>query len=60
MKFKHKLITDENNNDAFLMVNPKNNHAIVRSENVEGWVMVFDSLDQIPKNVDLSNFIKID
>lgn len=60
MKFKHKLITDENNKDTFLMVNPENNHAIVRSEILDGWVMVFDSLDQIPKNVDLNSFIKID
>ena len=57
MKLIHKTITDENNNEVYLMKNLENGHCIVRHDDLLGWTKDFDSLDNIPSNINLANFI---
>lgn len=60
MKLIHKTITDENNQEAYLMQNLETGHCIVRSSDLSGWTKDFDSLDDIPYKINLANFIIID
>lgn len=60
MRLIHKTITDENNNEAYLMKNLDNEHCIVRHDDLLGWTKDFNSFDEIPSEINLANFIIIE